>query len=230
MIRSKRSLCFPVCGSFFFLFDLPKRPPYLLTLINTTPENVTPAASINTAAYPATLAAGTYNTSLSNEYILPDKFGFTDFDRYLIGKNTCGSYLYMAPATVDQLLVDGTDVRASRFVQNGAGNGIEIPITFQFRMTDYFGEGNTGTGIIGGYDKNTTQQITSKIKKINLTYVRSLGIDVYVRNETPFSFDVKLSAKYKRENLSQKTDIVSKKVSKSREQVRVKKSQIKNLR
>jgi hypothetical protein len=201
-----------------------------LSLINTTPENLTPATNIEGAVYPATISAGSYNASSTNEYILPDKFGFTDFDRYLIGKNTCGSYLYMAPATVEQLLVDGTDVRASRFVQNGDGNGIEIPITFQFRMTDYFGEGNTGTGIIGGYDPSTTSQITSKIKKINLTYSRSIGIDVYVRNESPFSFDINVSAKYKRENLSQKTDIVSKKVSKSREIVRVKKSQIKNLR
>lgn len=186
--------------------------------------------AVGSATYPITLAAGSYDTSLSNEYILPDKFGFTDFDRFLIGKNTCGAYLYVAPTTIDQLLVDGTDVRASKFIQNGEGNGIEVPVTFQFRMTDYFGEGNTGSGIIGGYDSSSITQLTPKTKKINLSYIRKVGVDIYVRNETTFSFDVQLTAKYQRESLSQKTDIVGKKVSKTREQVRVKKSQIKNLR
>ena len=201
-----------------------------LSLINSTPENAIPAADVESAVYPATIASGGYDITLPQEYILPDKFGFTDNDRYLIGKNTCGSYLYLAPSTVDQLFVDGTDVRASKFVQNGDGNGIEIPIIFQFRMTDYFGEGNTGTGIVGGYDSSATVQLTAKRKKINLAYTRQVGIDIYVRNETIFSFDLQLTAKYRRESLSQKIDIVGKKVSKSREQIRVKKSQIKNLR
>lgn len=182
------------------------------------------------ATYPITVAAGSYDTTLASEYILPDKYGFTDNDRYLIGKNTCGAYMYMAPSTIDQLLVDGTDLRASKFVQNGEGNGIEIPVVFQFRMTDYFGEGNTGTGIIGGYDSTAVTQITNKAKRINLTYARKIGLDVYVRNETIFSFDLQLSAKYQRESLAQKSDFVGKKASKNREQVRVKKSQIKNLR
>jgi len=186
--------------------------------------------AVETATYPLTITAGSYDTTSATEYILPDKYGFTDNDRYLIGKNTCGAYLYMAPSTIDQLLVDGTDVRASKFIQNGDGNGLEIPVTFQFRMTDYFGEGNTGTGIIGGYDSSATSQLTKKAKKVNLAYTRKIGLDVYVRNETTFSFDLQLSAKYQRESLAQKTDFVGKKVSKNRQQVRIKKSQIKNLR
>jgi len=188
-----------------------------------------PTTVIN-ASYPYVLTAGSYDSALTANYILPDKYGFIDNDKYLIGKNTCGAYLYMAPQTIDQLLVDGTDVRANKFLENGDSNGIEIPILFQFRMTDYYGEGSTGIGIIGGFDQAALTQITEKSASINLIYTRTLGFDVYVRNKTPFSFDVNLTAKYRRESLSQKTDIIGKKVSKNREQIRVKKSQIKNLK
>lgn len=185
---------------------------------------------VELTAYPFTLDSTIYNTELVNEYILPDKLGFTDNDRYLVGKDTCGSYLYMAPTTVDQLLVDGTDVRASKFVQTGDGNGIEVPIFFQFRMTDYFGESGLGTGIIGGFDPEAAVQITVDTKKVNLTYERKVGLDIYVRGESPFSFDVSLSAKYRRESLGQKVDKVGKRVSKTRETLTVKKSQLKNIR
>jgi hypothetical protein len=196
-------------------------------------EGMVATLSVADATYPITLAAGAYDTEDIigySRYILPDKYGFIDYDRYLIGKDTCGSYLFMAPSTVDQLLVDGTDMRGIKTVLSGDGNGIEMPVTFQFRMTDYFGKGNTGTGIIGGYDSASTSQITAKNKKVNLTYTRAIGFDVYTRDETIFQFDIQLTAKYRRESLAQKTDVVGKKVSKNRQQLTVKKSQLKNLR
>ena len=190
--------------------------------------------SIEEADYPIILQAGSYDITNTNNgynrYILPDKFGFTDNDRYLIGKYTCGSYLYLAPTMVDQLLVDGSDYRAGKFILSGEGNGIEIPVIFQFRMTDYFGKGNTGTGIIGGYDSSSSNQLTPQKKKVNLVYTKQIGIDIYIRNETIFSFDIQVTAKYRRESLSQKIDIIGKKVSKNREQIRIKKDQLKKLR
>ena len=185
-------------------------------------------SGVSGTTYPYTLSG--YNTELQTQYILPDKLGFTDNDKYLIGKNTCGSYLYVAPTTVDQLLVDGSDVRASKFVRNGDGNGIEVPIIFQFRMTDYFGEGNVGSGIVGGYDPSAAIQTTAETKKINLTYTRKIGLDIYLRDETTFSFDVTVNAKYRRESLGQKVDSIGNRVSRTRENLTVKKSQLKNIR
>lgn len=191
----------------------------------------------NLVSYPVTITNSDYdinyfdnNSPLSNEYILPDKLGFINNDRYLIGNKTCGAYLYMAPTTIDQLLVDGTDERGVKFINTGDGNGLEIPLLFQFRMTDYFGPGNQGVGVVGGFNPNISVQITSASKNINLTYEKRIGFDVYVKNETTFSFDVKVSAKYRRESLAQKVDIVGTKISANREQLTVKKTQIKDLR
>lgn len=196
-------------------------------------QNILPggvAANDTSLNYPITITSNDYNSSIGNQYILPDKFGFNDRDRYLIGNHTCGSYLYVAPSTIDQLLVDGTDTRGVKFVNKGENSGIEIPIIFQFRMADYFGQGNQGIGVIGGFNPISSTQIISKAKAINLSYTKRIGLDVYVKNETTFSFDVEVTAKYRRESLSQKIDVIGNQVSITREQVSIKKSQIKELR
>jgi hypothetical protein len=187
------------------------------TLLGTSPDLQT---------YPYTLN----NYDINTQYILSDKLGFINNDKYLIGKKTCGAYLYMAPTTIDQLLVDGTDARAVKFINTGDGNGLEIPILFQFRMTDYYGPGNQGEGIVGGYDQSASVQLTSASKNINLTYTKRLGFDIYIKNETTFSLDVEVTAKYRRDSLAQKTDSVGKKISSNRQQLTLKKSQIKDLK
>jgi len=185
---------------------------------------------VDEITYPIAISAGDYDSASNNQYILPDKFGFTENDRYLVGIDTCGSYLYMAPATFDQLLVDGTDNRALKILEQGTENGIQIPIVFQFRMTDFHGEGNVGSGIIGGFDPSSSSQITKAKSKINLTYENTIGLDIYTKDETTFSVDLNFSVKYRRESLSQKTDSVGNTVSNTRQQVSVDKSQIRNLR
>jgi hypothetical protein len=184
----------------------------------------------NIPNYPIDITFNDYDSSNPLQYILPDKFGFNDRDRYLIGNHTCGSYLYVAPSTIDQLLVDGTDARGVKFINKGENAGIEIPILFQFRMTDYFGQGNQGIGIIGGFDPLSSVQLGTKSNVINLSYSKKIGLDIYVKNETTFSFDLIVQAKYRRESLSQKLDVIGNKVSIARDQVSIKKSQIKELR
>jgi len=122
----------------------------------------------------------------------PVKLGFYNDDKYLIGKQTCGAYMFLSVATYADLLVDGTDFRAVRTVNFGSTYNIEIPLVFQFRMTDYYGTSNTGTGRIGGQDN-----------VINLTYMKKMGFDISVQNEPTFSFDVQISAKYKADTSSQ---------------------------
>ena len=122
-------------------------------------------------------------TELGDRY--PIKMGFYTNDRYLIGTMTCGSYLYLSPASYPDLLVDGTDYKATRNIEYGETNRIEIPVIFQHRMTDYYGEGSTGTGRVGGSDL-----------LVNLTYSKKIGIDVSTQDST-FSFDLQVYAKYK---------------------------------
>lgn len=129
--------------------------------------------------------------TLENNY--PGKMGFYTNDRYLIGEKTCGSYLYLAPSTYSDLLVNGTDYRATRDIDFGDEFQVTIPIIFQYRMTDFFGAGVNGTGRLGGSSLN--------IK--NLFYTKKIGIDIYAKDETVFSFDVQVSAKYKVDSPSQ---------------------------
>lgn len=131
--------------------------------------------------------------STVNNY--PYKLGFYPNDRYLIGKKTCGSYLMIAPASTKQMSVDGTDYRANYKLEQGEDKAIRIPVIFQYRMTDYYGSGSNGTGVVGGW--STTQAPT------NLTYGKKIGLDIYVKDEGIFSFDLLIKASYTRESLTQ---------------------------
>ena len=138
---------------------------------------------------------GTQEFQIRGNY--QDKLGFAPNDRYLIGKKTCGSYLMVAPASVQQLMVNGTDYRSTYVLEQGEDKAIRIPILFQFRMTDYYGAGSTGTGKIGGYDTVST------VEPSNLTFAKKIGLDLFVKDEAPFSFDIMVKASYARESLTQ---------------------------
>lgn len=131
---------------------------------------------------------GVYDT-VNNTYKptykdLPDKLGFYPHDRYLIGKNTCGAYLYLAPSYFDSLFVDGVDYRSVKRIE--PKNKLVIPIVFEFRMVDYYGTTPT-SGKIGGDFTNSTK---------NLIYNKKLGIDIFIKNQGTFSFDISVTAKY----------------------------------
>ena len=127
-----------------------------------------------------------------NQY--PVKLGFYTDDRYLIGSKTCGSYLFLSPTTYADILVDGTDYRSVRTVEFGDSYKIEIPVVYQFRMTDYYGSGNAGTGRIGG-----------STNAVNLTYIKKIGIDITAQDTSIFSFDIQVTSKYKVDTPSQAT-------------------------
>lgn len=134
------------------------------------------------------------STTLSN---YQDKLGFYPNDRYLIGNKTCGSYLMVAPVSTQQLMVNGTDYRSTYLLEKGEDKAIRIPVLFQFRMTDYYGSSNT-SGIIGGYDPANPLNVPT-----NVTYGKKIGVDVYVKDQGVFSFDVLIKASYARESLTQ---------------------------
>lgn len=140
------------------------------------------------------------NRTLAN---YQDKLGFYPNDRYLIGKKTCGSYLTVAPASTQQLMANGTDFRSNYILQQGEDNAIRIPVIFQFRMTDYFGFGNTGTGWIGGFEPLDGTSSILPTEPSNVTYGKKIGMDVFVKDEGTFSFDLTIKASYKRESLTQ---------------------------
>jgi len=134
------------------------------------------------------------------KFIYPNKLGFFDYDRYLIGRDTCGCYLYVSPTTYDQILVNGQDASALKvFNQN---EFVDIPVVFQYRMMDFYGpDEENGLGVIMGYDVNNTNQIFETDASVNFTLKKRIGVDVYVNNnDSIFSFDVEVSAKLRNTN------------------------------
>jgi hypothetical protein len=115
------------------------------------------------------------------------KIGFAKNDRYLIGKQTCGSYLFMAAPDYKNIYTGSAIYLQGVVVKRN--DSIRIPVIFQYRMTDYDGEGNIGIGNIGGYGR--------AFSPVNLTYTKKIGIDFIAKDLGLFSFDVEVTAKYK---------------------------------
>lgn len=126
-------------------------------------------------------------TASREDDMYPNKLGFTVNDEYLVGKYTCGAYLFLGPPTASTIQVEGSTQLASKFVKRGDASAINVPLIFQFRANDKL-------GYIGGFrsDGNPT----------NVSYTKKVGIDIQVRNQSPFSFDVQVTGKYKNDTLS----------------------------
>lgn len=116
------------------------------------------------------------------------KTSFDANDQYLLGGHSCGSFLFLAPLSVDSLVVDAKNKRGKKIIPGSSKNSIGVDLVFQYRMTDYYGVGDAGTGRIGGVVSNTFS---------NLTYAKKIGIDILDSNGNEFQFDVEVYAKYK---------------------------------
>lgn len=115
----------------------------------------------------------------------PIKLGFTSNDEYLIGKYTCGAYLYVFSKTYSGISIEGNfPARSVRSVKSGAENSINIPVLFQFRCSDRL-------GYVGGFRLGSTLT--------NVKYQKKIGIDIFIKDDSPFSFDLEVSAQYNKE-------------------------------
>jgi hypothetical protein len=133
---------------------------------------------------PIDFATGATASREDNMYA--DKLGFSSNDEYLIGKYSCGSYLYLGPVSNTPLQVPGTTALSVTYLGEGETNAINIPVIFQFRAVDKL-------GYIGGWRK------TGNIS--NITYTKKLGIDIQIRNDDSFSFDIQVSGSYQNDTL-----------------------------
>ena len=110
--------------------------------------------------------------------------GFSDYDKYLIGKNTCGAYLFLTPE-LPKTLHTGSNIYNKGLILNSSE--IRIPILFQCRMSDYYGEGNNSQGRIGG-----------DASKSNINYSKKIGLDFLQKNKDLFSFDLTVEMQYQK--------------------------------
>jgi hypothetical protein len=123
--------------------------------------------------------------SSRNDSNYPIKLGFTKNDEYLIGKYTCGAYLYLYPTKYEAISVEGNfPARSTKKITFGSQNSINIPVLFQFRASDRL-------GYVGGY--RTDGELT------NIKYSKKIGIDIILKEDSPFSFDLQVSTQYNKE-------------------------------
>jgi len=126
------------------------------------------------------------------------KIGFEPNDQYTIGPLSVGSYLFLNPNDSDSIRVDGNDSLSYKNLLFGTNNSIFIPFTYQYRMTDFFGEGTNGLGNIGGDPSaNSTT---------NLFYKKTIGIDIFHNSiqKDKFSFDIEVSSRYYSKSITTK--------------------------
>ena len=134
------------------------------------------------------------SSTLLTDDNFPIKLGFSPNDEFLIGKYTCGSYLFIMPNTYETISIDGNHPILSRKVVNaGTENAVNIPLIFQFRCSDKL-------GYIGGFRTNETLT--------NIKYSKTVGFDIYIKNQTPFSFDVNVTCQFKQDT-NTTTNLVS---------------------
>jgi len=122
---------------------------------------------------------------------LTHKIGYEPNDQYLVGKDTCTSFLFLNPSSHTNIQVDGDSKMSSKVITGGAV--ISIPLTFQYRMTDYWGEGNIGNGHILGDGGIST---VNKTSISNIQMANRIGIDIWHGKDNPVSFDIEIYATY----------------------------------
>jgi len=130
-----------------------------------------------------------FSTIVGSNWPYPMKQSFYQNDRYLIGSNTVGSYLFVEAPSMEAIKVKGTGLDSSVELDFGSENQITIPVVFQYRMVDYLGNvGGALNGVIA-----------------NLTYVRGLGMDISIKGEPTFSFDFIVNASYTAQTVTEYT-------------------------
>jgi len=158
-----------------------------------TGQNLEASPSLSSAAL-VNLWDPTAPGYISGGYNRNAKSSFEGFDQYTLGKQSCGSYLFVSSDNHLNIQVDGDSIQSLKLVQFGQQNSINIPLVFQYRMTDYFGTtSGTGLGNIGG-------DINGSI--VNLTFAKRIGIDLYPNNSDVAQYDIEISAKYRSDRLS----------------------------
>ena len=180
--------------------------PFMVDFLNQYNGNKVPDSSLSPLRinYPAfvnsrfaSLAATDTDGDLQLDYIphliqssnadingFAPKLGFTKADQFLIGKDTVGSYLFLS-SNPTILSTGQITYNKGKIVQKN--NNIRLMVVFQSRMTDYYGAGNTGTGLLGGLNSNAVS---------NLIHSKTIGIDIPIKGDDLFSFDINVEMQY----------------------------------
>lgn len=124
------------------------------------------------------------------------KSSFGAYDQYLLGRPSCGSYLFLSSEDHVNIQVDGDATTSFKPIQFGSTGALTIPLVFQYRMTDYYGSGSGTQGGIGNIGGDKTGGTT------NITYAKRIGFDVFPNNLDVFQYDIEVFSKYRPDGLN----------------------------
>ena len=124
------------------------------------------------------------------------KMSFETFDQYTLGRESCGSYLFISSDDHQNIQVGGDSIQSSAILGFGQQNSVNIPLVFQYRMTDYFGVGSGSDGGIGNIAGDTTGAT------VNVTYAKKIGFDIFPDGQDVYQYDIEVFAKYRSDNLN----------------------------
>ena len=117
------------------------------------------------------------------EYATTHKIGYDSIDRYAIGPDSCGSYLFLSPTNHTAIQVEGDSVNSSI----STTTSIRVPLVYQFRMSDVegytFGDKNI---------KKTDRKVQDTI------YANIIGLDIWTNTNTdsPNQYDIIVWSSY----------------------------------
>lgn len=128
------------------------------------------------------------STAITSIKQFAPKLGFLKNDQYLIGKDTIGSYLFLAPNFHKDLYTGEIIYNKGKLLEKGNNNKVRIPVIFSSRFTDFYGAGSSGTGLLGGFG--------APANLTNLTMAKKIGIDIPIKGQGIFSFDLRVEMQY----------------------------------
>ena len=129
-------------------------------------------------------------------YMRNVKTSFETFDQYTLGKESCGSYLFISADDHLSVQTSGDSIQSSAIIQFGQQNSVNIPMVYQYRMTDYFGTGSGSSGGLGNIAGDSTGAT------VNVTYSKKIGFDIFPNNQDVFQYDIEVFSKYRTNNLN----------------------------
>lgn len=130
------------------------------------------------------LKADVYQSEAKNGLVV----GFKDNDKYMVGRYTCGAFLYPYINKPNLIQVVGNTTVSTLIINKDSE--LLIPIIFEYRMTDRLGR-------INGEASNLSLNDS-------LSYTKTIGVDMLLNNNL-FKFDLKVTANYRSKVSSIKT-------------------------
>lgn len=124
--------------------------------------------------------------TIQNAYSEKRDTSFHEYDKFLVGQNSCGARLFPKFTSLQNIQVNGSSSNSIRILNTGDTNNILIPIVFQYRMMD----------ALGNIDGKMSDSVD------NIEYSKKIGFDMII-GQQQFKFDIKVIANLRSNSITE---------------------------